>query len=196
MLDLEACKEAYYRQSDFDSQKIWEDYKRYEKIIQDCNINTVIETGTYSGGSARWFASNESVDKVISIDINGFTDSTEKVTYVKGSSIDPVVVSSVRSMISEQDIVLVSLDSDHSPLHVYGELKAYWDLVPLNCYLVVEDGLVRFMPIEDRCGYGDGPLGGLDLFMEENNKFQLDESIQDMYPATNHVDGWLKRIEL
>ena len=50
----------------------------------------------------------------------------------------PVVVAEVRERAAGKP-VLVILDSDHSQAHVEAELAAYAPLVPVGCYVIVED---------------------------------------------------------
>jgi cephalosporin hydroxylase len=77
--------------------------------------------------------------RVISIDISPMgTPEHDKVTYIKGSSIDPGVVEEVKGLIGK-DKVMVVLDSDHSYYHVKREMEIYSDLVTPSSILVVED---------------------------------------------------------
>ncbi len=62
-----------------------------------------------------------------------------RITYLGGrSSTDPDVVAEVRAR-AEGKRTLVILDSDHSQAHVEAELAEYAPLVPVGCYVIVED---------------------------------------------------------
>ena len=106
----------------------------------------VVETGTYRGGGAGCpsppSATSSERARSVSIDVEPARDdypTRPRVTYLAGrSSTDPDVVAEVKAR-SDGKQVLVILDSDHSQGHVEAELEAYAPLVPVGCYLIVED---------------------------------------------------------
>lgn len=124
-------------------------------IMEQTRPTVVIETGTYMGGSALYYAHHlEKLgldSRVISIDLdlskwqnahNIYTlPEARNLKYMIGrSSTDPRVLADLR--LDPDDRVMVILDSDHRAGHVFEELKAYAPLVTSGCYLVVEDGFV------------------------------------------------------
>ena len=84
-----------------------------------------------------------------------------RITYLAGrSSTDADVLAEVRRRVEGRRTLIV-LDSDHSQRHVEAELEAYAPLVPVGCYLIVEDsniGQIRedLMP---------GPLQAIETFL-------------------------------
>ena len=80
--------------------------------------------------------------EVVSIDIEPMRDDYPlhpRITYLAGrSSTDTAVVADVGER-AQGKRTLVVLDSDHSQAHVEAELAAYAPLVPVGCYVIVED---------------------------------------------------------
>ena len=62
-----------------------------------------------------------------------------RITYIKGSSIDPDVITQVHARLPVDGNVLVILDSDHHAAHVERELSLYAGIVSVGSYLIVED---------------------------------------------------------
>lgn len=118
--------------------KFQSDLDTYAKVLEELKPDTIIETGTLKGGSARFFSK---FAKVITIDI---TPQCEKVfddiTYIHGSSTDPEIVAKVKKLIKGRCMVI--LDSDHTKSHVAKEIELYSPLVSPGCYLVVEDTFI------------------------------------------------------
>src|SRR6266446_2744961 len=115
----------------------------YQELLVRTRPDFVVETGTYRGGSALYFAmlfDQIGRGRVITVDIQAQPNCPEhpRIRYVAGSSTDPAVVLDVqRSVIGGR--VMVILDSDHHASHVYEELIAYSPLVQPDDYLIVED---------------------------------------------------------
>lgn len=192
--DLAASVESYPRQwSEVpDMVKVREDLARYDHIIEATEPDVLVECGTWTGRSAVWFAAH-GLD-VVTVDMNPPNPrwaSHPSVTWVQGrSSVDPAVVSMVTAMVAGRRAMVV-LDSDHSPAHVSAEVAAYGPLVAPGCYLVVEDGICRFVagtPATDA-----GPLDALEAFLPAQG-WERDLAVEGMYPVTHHVAGWLRRL--
>lgn len=174
------------------------DLERYRRLLADVHPAVIIETGTFSGVSACWFA-DEARCWVITIDthpqVAEDVASHPRVTWVTGNSVDKRVVDEVRHLIGAARPVMVVLDSDHSADHVHAEMLAYAPLVTVGSYLVVEDGIVRWLP-EQLPHYGNSsPLDAVELFLAENpDDWVVDTDIEDMLPTTQHPSGWLRRV--
>jgi cephalosporin hydroxylase len=162
-----------------------------QELISETKPDLIIEAGTYHGGSALLWAmfQREVVPdgRVVTIDVEDVRDAAavehplarERVDFLLGSSTAPEIVAEVRRR-AEGKRVLVLLDSLHTADHVYGELRAYADLVPVGGYVVVQDTLV-------------GPIGGIDRFLAERPDFVADRE-RERFLVTNTVKGYLKRV--
>jgi cephalosporin hydroxylase/GT2 family glycosyltransferase len=199
--DLEDSVKSFTRQwsDDVPSMvKIHEDVERYEKIIAETQPEVVVECGTFDGGSAEWLA-NLGLD-VVTIDIEDHVPADRKarvgenVNWLIGSSVDVDIVAKVKEFIGNRRC-MVALDSDHHTCHVLAEMELYKDLVSNECYMVVEDGLVRWVPIDEhRSLINHGPMQALECFLAYHHEFERDEDIERLHPATMHPAGWLRRI--
>ncbi len=117
----------------------------YQALMHDYRFKTVIETGTYSGASALWFAFLMEMlqiegGHVYTVDYDDQRRcSHARITFLGGNSADPELVASISEELPEEGSRLVSLDSDHSAKHVYDELCLYAPLCRVGDWLVVED---------------------------------------------------------
>jgi cephalosporin hydroxylase len=167
----------------------------YQEIVIATKPELIVETGTYRGGSALFLASICDLvqrGEVISIDVEPIRNdypSHPRITYLGGrSSTDPRVVAEVQEHAAGRPI-LVILDSDHSQVHVEAELAVYAPLVPVGCYVIVEDsniGRIRkdLMP---------GPLEAIETFLAATDEFEIDRS-REKFLITFNPSGYLRRI--
>jgi cephalosporin hydroxylase len=167
----------------------------YQEIMVETEPELVVETGTYRGGSALYLASLCDLvgrGEVVSIDIEPRRDDYPehpRLTYLAGrSSTDPEVVDEVRERAGGRPL-LVILDSDHSQAHVEAELAAYTPLVPVGCYVIVEDsniGRIRkdLMP---------GPLEAVEAFLARSDEFEIDRE-REKFLITFNPSGYLRRV--
>jgi cephalosporin hydroxylase len=167
----------------------------YQEIMVETKPELVVETGTYRGGSALYLASLCDLvgrGEVVSIDIEPRRDDYPehpRLTYLAGrSSTDPAVVEEVGERAGGRP-VLVILDSDHSQAHVEAELAAYAPLVPVGCYVIVEDsniGRIRkdLMP---------GPREALEAFLARTEEFVIDRE-REKFLITFNPSGYLRRV--
>jgi len=122
-----------------------------------------------------------------------------RIDMIEGSSIDPMVVEQVRSAAEAATTVMVSLDSNHTHDHVWAELEAYADLTTVGSYCVVFDTVVEDMDssmFHDRpWGPGNSPKSAVYEFLQDTNKFVIDESIDAKLLISVAPNGYLKRIK-
>lgn len=168
----------------------------YQEILFSLKPDLLIETGTYNGGSAFFFASIfELIGKgrVLTIDIEDRPNRPQhpRITYLRGSSTAPDILDTVRRDIQPQDKVLVTLDGDHTGPHVLDELRIYSKLVSVGSYLIVDDTNLNGYPISR--WFGPGPMEACREFLRETSDFQVDESREKFY-LTYSPHGYLKRV--
>jgi cephalosporin hydroxylase len=170
-----------------------------QEIIAETRPDTIVETGTFSGGGAALWASLLAMfgdGRVISVDVNPPLDPAvhelpivqQRVRFVTGSSTDPDVVEDVAAACQGRTMVI--LDSDHRASHVRTELDTWSPFVTPGCYLVVQDGIVTYIAPE----LTPGPLEAIQEWIPGRTDFVVDESRERM-GFTFCVSGFLRRVE-
>lgn len=176
--------------------KLGPDLVRYAHIIKATNPEVVVETGTRTGGSARWFALQGV--QVITVDISPVVAPHAQVVCVTGDSADPAVVARVAALVAGRRC-MVSLDSDHSTAHVAAEIKLYGPLVSPGCHLVVEDGIFGYASDELRTQHGLGgmvgsPLEAIAAQLDGNPDWLRDVAVEQLRDVSHHPAGfWVRR---
>lgn len=197
-LQIGLMLEAAKRQNAQGMVKTEEDVTRYEHVIKATRPDLIVETGTFSGKSAVWFSQ---FADVVTIDVNPQVDEVtlmaghESVVGLRGDSADPRIIDQVFDIVSAPGYgrVMVVLDSWHGESHVYAEMCAYSEMVTPGCYMVVEDGVVRWMP-EQLAIYGGSPLDAVERWMSENaESWTTDWQVENMFAQTQFPSGWLCR---
>jgi cephalosporin hydroxylase len=173
-----------------------------QEIITETNPDLIIETGTFKGGGALFFASilalvNEH-GKVITVDIKPqFEEAArrklfqDRVEFVEGSSVSDEVVSRIAARVKGSARVMVTLDSDHHMDHVLSEIRLYSPFVSVGSYLIVQDTAHDGHLL--KATYGKGPMEAVQEFLKENRDFERDAS-REKFLLTFHPGGYLKRI--
>ena len=168
----------------------------YQEIVLAVRPDVVVETGTFRGGSALFFASLFDLlgnGRVYTVDVaeDPARPRHPRITYLLGSSTSTEVCARVRDAIAPQENVLVVLDSDHHSDHVLEELTAYHDLVKPGGYLIVEDTHVNGHPV--RPGFGPGPMEAVREFLSRHRDFAPDRS-REKFLLTFNPMGYLRRL--
>jgi cephalosporin hydroxylase len=200
--DIQACLASATRQNAEGCVKVWEDLDRYYRVLRSVQPTLIIETGTFSGKSARWFARHAVRPRVVTVDTNDLSVDrdvredwdTLPIHFIMGNSTDPDVIKVVRSWVNPHDRVMVVLDSDHAAKHVYAEMKAYGPMVSSGSYMVVEDTLLRWMPDAERANYEGDPLDAVGKWMRKHgDEWRVNVELESIYPVTQFPGGWLQR---
>jgi cephalosporin hydroxylase len=168
----------------------------YQEILWDVRPALIVETGTYRGGSAFYFASLCDLigsGRIVTIDITGRKNRPqhERIEYVKGSSVDDAALALVEERVaSAGGPVLVVLDSDHRKPHVDLELAAYHRFVTPGSYLIVEDTNINGHPVNPF--FGPGPMEAVLEFLPDHPEFEIDAT-REKYMVTHNPKGYLRR---
>lgn len=161
----------------------------YQEIIWETRPQVLIETGSYEGGSALFFASLFDLigeGRVVTIDIEDTAArhlSHPRITSIVGSSVSDDVVYQLRKIVGNQT-AMVSLDSDHSAKHVLREMELYSQFVSTGNYIVVEDTELK----------GPGPGKAVTRFLKDRKDFVQDRS-REKFMVTSNRGGFLKRVQ-
>lgn len=170
----------------------------FHQILYDCRPDILVETGTWHGASALFYATTMDAlnhGLVITIDNWEFAARPKhpRIFYIAKSSVDEETVKIVQSWTCQVPRVMVTLDSDHNGDHVYKELDAYAPMVTLGQYLVVEDSNINGHPIRPNWGPTGGPWEAVHDWLPSHPEFVIDKNIQPIY--TNNPEGWLRRVK-
>ena len=203
-----------------------QDMVALQELVWAVRPSVIVETGIAHGGSLVLSASllalldvAESVEsgvafdprhssrRVIGVDIDIRSHNrvaieehpmSAWITMIEGSSIDPVVVREVRSLVSDDDVVMVLLDSNHTHDHVLAELEAYSSLVSPGSYCIVYDTVIEDMPagsFPDRpWEKGDNPRTAVEAFLARSPDFVSDDAIPGKLQITVAPGGYLRRV--
>ncbi len=173
-----------------------------QEIIWDVKPDYIIETGTFTGGTALFYATVlEKISekaKVLTIDIDPQVEEVSKlklfkdrVEVIRGSSVSPQTVELIREKVRSKK-VLVTLDSDHKKDHVLKELNSYADMVSINSYIVVQDTSVDVYGLV--AGFGPGPMEAVKEFLKTRTDFEIDHS-REKFLLTFYPSGFLKKLK-
>lgn len=121
------------------------------------------------------------------------------ISMVEGSSIELSTVGAVRKLAEGHERVMVFLDSNHTHDHVLEELRHYGGMTSVGSYCVVFDTFVEDMPpryFADRpWDKGNSPKTAVHAFVAEDDRFQIDRSIDQKLLITVAPSGYLKRVK-
>lgn len=170
----------------------------YQEIINLQKPDFIVECGVAFGGSTAFLANMcQLVGKgeVIGIDIE-ITEQTlqalqpyKNVKLIQGNSVDPEIFKQVFE-ITNQENVLVILDSDHSEKHVYQELTIYSKLIQSQGYLIIEDTNINGHPVLS--DFGPGPMEAVEQFLKDNPGFYIEQQCHK-FLTTFNPNGYLRR---
>jgi cephalosporin hydroxylase len=161
----------------------------YQEIIFENKPELIIETGTFAGGSARFFADlmYPWSGQVVTVDTTAMgwakTKNHPAVEFLVGSSLDPEIISRIRHLARAAKSVMVVLDSLHTKDHVLQEMKTYGPLVTPGQYMVVEDTVTIGEPVQ-----------AIEEFLRINPEFEVDGAC-DKFLLSFSSGGFLKRVK-
>jgi cephalosporin hydroxylase len=183
------------RWMDVPCQKCPLDLWVYQEIITELRPQLIVETGTYSGGSALFMAHMLDIlgeGEVITIDVdaNQTRPVHPRIRYVRGSSTDAALITSLLAG-RPDEVRMVILDSDHSRSHVRAEMELLAPYVSPGSYLIVEDTNINGHPTLSE--FGPGPYEAVTEFLSEHAEFVVD-SAREKFLMTFNPRGYLRRL--
>lgn len=197
-------------------RKFPEDLRAIEHILWECRIDTVLEIGLDLGGSALWFRDRlrtlvqyGRIDAplVVSVDVNITQgrenlmrvdqNHAETIKLVESDVRDPGVVEKVRRHIPANARVFLIDDSAHRYDTTLAALRHFSPLVPIDGYVLVEDGhrdLPGMLPAEIP-GDAHGVVRAIGDWLDGEGAGRfVQRRDQERYIVTSHPGGWLQRI--
>ncbi len=174
------------------------DLALYVTLLERTRPRTLIEIGSYMGGSAVWFADQArslGFDmQVLSVDLQApAITNMPSVQFLQGdaralaSTLPPGLMETLPRPF------MVVEDASHMASTTAAVLEFFNPWMRAGEYLVIEDGILSDMRVADQ--YEGGPLRAIDHFLERHpGRYQIDRRLCD-YFGTNvtwNVNGYLR----
>lgn len=186
-----------------------QDVVAMQEILWAVKPDLVIETGIARGGSLAFYASILELlggnGHVLGIDIDIRAHNraaieahpmAKRISMIQGSSVDDGVADQVRRFAAGYKRPLVALDSNHTHEHVLREMQLYSPMVQAGSYLVVFDTSIEDQPMTDYPGRPwskvSNPKTAVREFLATNDRFVIDEAVDDKLLLTVARDGFLR----
>lgn len=178
------------------------DLALYMQLMSRILPQTVFEVGTRFGGSALWFAdmmAAHGVDgNVVSVDIRPPQDfrPDPRIRLIEGDAkaLDRVLVG---DLLKAPKPWLVVEDGSHRFDDSLAVLRFFDSHLATDDYIVIEDGVVAFLPEEIYGRFESGPTRAVEAFLADNgDKYAIDTALCDHYGmnVTYNPNGWLRRL--
>jgi cephalosporin hydroxylase len=169
----------------------------YQQIIYEVKPDFIIEIGNAEGGSTKYLANMLDLlgrGEVIAVDIDHSLFQVEhpRIHLITGDSLAPETLTKVAE-IARGGRGLVIHYEDHSREHVLSDLHAYARFVGVGSYLIIEDTVIDLFRAGDGLGSVNGPMAGVEQFVREDARFQIDAS-REYFVITFNPRGYLKRV--
>ena len=176
------------------------DLALYSTLIWRLKPKTIIEIGTYYGGSALWLADlteNYGLNtQILSIDIDNRVEfSHSRIEFRAGNA------RKLESVLTDDELrrferpMIVIDDADHFYETSLAVLRFFDPWMRSGEYFLMEDGIADSFGVEDR--YNGGPNRAIIEFMAEaGDRYRVDESYCDYFGhnVTWNTNGYLKRL--
>jgi cephalosporin hydroxylase len=173
----------------------------YMELIHRLMPGSIIEIGTYLGGSALWYAdqmaAHQLTPNVVSVDLEprvSFTD--PRITFLTGDVFDLGATLTVDRLAALPHPWLVVEDSAHTEETCTAALNFFEAHLQSGDYIVIEDGVVADLPSEVYGRYKNGPNRAVAAFLEEHGDlYEVDISLCDLFGenVTFCPNAWLRR---
>ena len=172
----------------------------YPMLLERERPRTLIEIGSYMGGSALWFADQAALLglglKVLSIDLEvPATAHGPSVEFLRGDARELGEVLPPSTMSTLARPLMVVEDSSHFSGTTAAVLEFFDAWLRPGEYIVVEDGILSDMRVPDL--YDGGPLRAIEEFLAKRaGRYEVDRGLCDYFGrnVTWNVDGYLRRL--
>lgn len=173
------------------------DYVLYQMVILNVKPDLIIEIGTNAGGGSLYLSDLQQMyggGTIHTIDIVDMVKSelvlnNENIVRFLGGyeSYDLQNCSGYKK-------ILVIDDGSHTYKDVKNSLNKFKDIVSIDSYFIIEDGILNELGYSD---YGGGPLKAIEEFLVSNSDFVVDRDSCDLFGknATFNVNGYLKKLK-
>lgn len=166
----------------------------YQELIWKTKPDTIVELGTFMGGSALMFLHMlQHIDPqplVVTVDVNMCESHNDNISYLLGKATDQVVVDAVKYLVKGRRVMVVE-DSTHECQNTLDVLRLYHELVGIGCYFIVEDTICHH-GLE--VGPNPGPYEAVQQFLSDNNQFVVDHDCEK-FGLTYNPSGFLRRVK-
>ena len=185
-----------------------------QELIYKIKPKYIIECGVAHGGMLVFYASilnllNIKKHKVIGIDIKIRPINKRRIIksglyknidLFEASSTDEKLFNKLKKKYNlKNERKIVVLDSNHTKEHVFNELNFYSKFLKKGDYIVVMDTIIELInpKFNNQKGFkkGNSPYNAVNLFMEKNKDFIIDDYYENKSFLTNMRNGFLKKIK-
>ncbi len=170
-----------------------------QEILYETNPFVLIETGTWKGGSALYYAhlmDARGYGHIITIDNDKKENlpKHDRIKYLNGDCLSDEIFSFVKAIIDDET-VMVDLDSSHDKDHVLKEMELYGPLVTEGNYMVVEDGIlghpINMKDKNDKLMF-PGPYEAINEFLSTHKEFEADRD-REKFQIIQNIKGYLRK---
>jgi FkbM family methyltransferase len=172
----------------------------YLSLLQSLRPGTIIEIGTQDGGSALWFADTSAalgmLPRIIEVDLKPPTLDDPRIELMTGNATHLVQALPPALLITLPHPWLVIEDSAHLYDTSRSVLEFFDSWLELGDYIVIEDGVVQFLPEPEYEYFENGPNRAVEAFLRSHlDSYEIDRSLCDFYGynVTYNPNGWLRR---
>lgn len=174
------------------------DWALYPMILWEVRPKTIIEVGSYQGGTAAWLADTMRAYgfsfQIHSIDINEVTLELPDVIFYEGDANLLERSFSPDFMRSQARPLLVIEDSCHDMATSLAVLNFFHNWLAAGEYIIIEDGIITDMDGPE--AYGGGPRAAVEHFLGTHaSEYEVDSRYCDWFGqnVTWNVNGFLRR---
>jgi cephalosporin hydroxylase len=191
-----------YRYKGISCQKNPFDLALYLKLLYEEKPRTIIEIGSFSGGSALWLADTlrryNVKSHIYSVDLNPVSSiEDEMITFLPGNALNLSNSFSCDFMASIPRPLLVIEDSAHTYEVTLAVLNFFDNYLVPGEYIVIEDGIVNDLVDSIYRKYDNGPNKAIFSFLENTKSmYMIDAEYCDYYGHnfTYNTNGYLKKM--
>jgi cephalosporin hydroxylase len=178
------------------------DLALYLRLLYEVQPATIIEVGSFQGGSALFFA--DTLDRygiysqIYSIDLHPPTKKlASNISFLSGNALELQNTLSVEFMHSLARPLLVIEDSAHTFETTLSTLKFFDQFLASGEYIVIEDGIVFDLLEPEYRAFENGPNKAILSFLQKTtSNYMIDTNYCDYYGHnfTYNTNGYLKKL--